>query len=284
MGRQIMFDDIYSPLYERLPDSGAYLERIGMPPVANVDKETLDHLVLAHQTSVPFENLDIYDAGRELSLGVRDLYEKIVTRRRGGYCFELNGAFMALLKSLGYECYAVAARVIQNRTGTMPLSHRGAIVTIGGDRYFCDVGFGGPSGQSALALDEPGAQPSGPNTFIIERDERGTVINRLNGSNKEPILLFWETPVDEVDFLALNEYSSKNKNSIFTQWRACNLVTETGSITLNGNVLRIHSSGNTVEKTLNSSDELRAALKEYYGIQVDFPLKGFDENPQPAES
>ena len=275
MGRQVSVEDIFKLLYEPLPDNGKYLERIGMAPIQIPDKYTLDRLVLSHQKSVPFENLDVYDAGADLSLGVQSLYEKIVLRRRGGYCYELNGAFFALLKSLGYECYSIAARVVQNRACFMPLSHRGTVVTIDDTRYFCDVGFGGPSAQCALLLDETGPQPSGANVFVIEKSERETVINRLNGSKKEPILSFMEMPVDPVDFLALNEYSSKSKNSMFTMARVCNLVTETGSITLSRNILKIHSGGSTLEKTLKTEKELLAALKEYFGIEVDFPLKGF---------
>ena len=275
MGRQVSIEDIYKTLYEPLPDSGKYLERIGMAPNQKPDKDTLGRLVVSHQRSVPFENLDVYDVGADLLLGVESLYDKVVLRRRGGYCYELNGAFIALLKSLGYECFSVAARVVQNRTCVMPLSHRGTIVTIDGTRYFCDVGFGGPSAQGALLLDETGPQPSGPNVFVIEKGERDIVINRLNGGKKEPILAFMDMPVDPVDFLALNEYSSKSKNSMFTSARICNLVTETGSITLSGNILKIHSGGSTLEKTLKTEKELRAALKENYGIEVDFPLKGF---------
>ena len=275
MGRQISFEDIYAPLYEPLPDSGKYLERIGMAPIEKADKETLDRLVLSHQRNVPFENLDVYDVGADLSLGVSDLYDKIVTRRRGGYCYELNGAFITLLMSLGYECYSVAARVVQPSARLSPKSHRGTIVTIDGVRYFCDVGFGGPSAQHALMLDVTEAQPSGPNVFIIEKGERGIVINRLADGNKTPSLAFLDAPVDPVDFLALNEYTSKSKNSMFTRGRVCNLITQTGSITLSGNVLKIHSDGSTVEQTFETEDSLRGALKEYYGIEVDFPLKGF---------
>ena len=273
MSGQIPAEELFKPLYAPIPDSRNYLERIGIGQIEHADKETLDRLVISHQRTVPFENLDVYDALADISLGIPDLYDKIVLRRRGGYCFELNAAFSALLTSLGYSCYPVAVRVVQNFSCFMPLTHRATIVTIGGVRFFCDVGFGGPSPQGALLLDETGAQSSGTNTFVITKSVRGTIINLLAEGNMDPVLTFSEAPVDPVDFLALNEYSSKNKNSMFRNIRLCNLVTETGCVTLSDDVLKIHSENSVTEKTLKTETELRAALKEYFGIEVSFALK-----------
>lgn len=272
MDRETIFGELFDPLYAPLPDSETYLGRIGHGPVEKADRETLDSLVLAHQRNVPFENLDVYDARADISLGVAALYDKIVLRRRGGYCFELNAAFMALLTSLGFRCHAVSVRVVMGFDRHMPLSHRGTIVTIDGVRYFCDVGFGGPSPQSALLLDERNAQKSGNYEFIIDEGPIGTNINILVGGKKERLLTFSETPSDPVDFLALNEFQSKSDYSMFKASRVCNLVTETGAITLGGNALKIHANGETTEKTLSTEPELRAALKEHFGIEVSFAL------------
>ncbi|MCL2877752.1 MAG: arylamine N-acetyltransferase [Acidobacteria bacterium] len=265
--------EVFEPLYAPLPDSRRYLERIDINPIDKLDKKTLDSLVLCHQRTVPFENLDIYDADTDISLNIRELYDKVVLRRRGGYCFELNAAFMSLLASLGYNCYAIAVRVVWNLPDVMPISHRATIVTIDGARYFCDVGFGGPSPQNALNLDDAGLQESGANVFQVEKGESGTVINRIVNGEKERLLLFSEIPYHLVDFLAFNEYQSKSRNSMFRKGRLLNLVTESGSITLTGNVLKIHDNGNTSEETLSDEQELKAAMKKHFGLSVDFPLK-----------
>ena len=271
-----MFNELYRPLYAQIEESAGYLKRIGVEKVQKADKETLNALVLAHQRTVPFENLDIYDAKFGIDLGVLALYDKIVLRRRGGYCFELNAAFESLLRNLGYDCYAVAVRVIWNFTCPMPVSHRGIVVTIDGVRYFCDVGFGGPSPQGAILLDYANEQPSGPNVFVVGKGGHygmnGTTISRIVDGKIEPILMFSEHPTDPVDFLAPNEYQSKNKNSMFRKDRLLNRITETGVITLSGNVLKIHSGGDTTEKTFSTENELKAAMKEHFGIEVDFPL------------
>jgi len=265
--------ELFEPLYAPLPDSGRYLERIGMSSFDGPDKATLDRLILCHQRTVPFENLDIYDASADISLGIPALYDKIVLRRRGGYCFELNAVFMSLLANLGYECYAVAVRVVWNFPDVMPISHRAMIVTIDGVRYFCDVGFGGPSPQDALYLDVVGFQTSGANVFMFEKGESGTVMYRMVNGKKERLLLFQETPCDPVDFLAFNEYQSKSKDSMFKKARLINLATETGSITLSGNVLKIHDGGDTSEETLSDEQELKTAMKKHFGLSIDFSLK-----------
>jgi len=270
--------ELFEPLYAPIPDSERYLERIGISSFDCPDKETLDRLVLCHQRTVPFENLDIYDAAADISLNIPALYDKIVLRRRGGYCFELNAAFMSLLASLGYDCHAVAVRVVWNFPDVMPISHRAMIVTIDGVRYFCDVGFGGPSPQNALYLDVVGFQASGANVFMFEKGESGTVMYRMVNGGRERLLLFEETPCDPVDFLAFNEYQSKSKDSMFRKDRIVNLATETGSITLTGNVLKIHDDGDTSEETLSDERELKAAMKKHFGLSVDFPLKAASMN------
>ena len=270
-----IFDELYNPLYAPLPDAEKYLERIGVQGFEKPDKATLDALILAHLRTVPFENLDVFDADIGTSLNIESLFEKIVLNRRGGYCFELNAAFTALLESLGYECCPVAVRVVWNATRHMPLSHRAAIVTIDGVRYFADVGFGGPSPQGTLLMDEPGEQPSGSNIFVIERGgEHGTVTYRLVDGKKEKLLMFREDRCDPIDFLALNTHLSKSHYSMFRKGRLINLVTPTGNKTLSGNVLTINTTGGEpVQQTLETEAEVRSALKEHFGLDVDMPLK-----------
>jgi len=268
-----MFDEVFDPLYEPLPDAEQYLKRLGITSFQKPDKETLDALILAHLRTVPFENIDIYDASADVSIGIPDLFDKIVIRRRGGYCFELNAVFAALLTSLGYDCYSVAVRIVWHYERPMPVTHRAMIVTIDGIRYFCDVGFGGPLPQCALLIDESGGQPSAGNVFFFEKDAAyGTMLCRLFEGEKEPILSFFEEPTEQVDFLAPHEWQSQNSYSMFKNGRLCNRVTESGVVTLGGNVLRVHSDGNVVETTLETEEELRGALKEHFGIEGNFPL------------
>src|SRR3984885_12209295 len=89
---------------------GAYLNRVGVAAPAGWDAAALRTLHRAHQLTVPFENLSLHLA-EPVSLAEPDLIDKIVRRRRGGFCYELNGAFALLLEALGAQVSRGAARV-----------------------------------------------------------------------------------------------------------------------------------------------------------------------------
>jgi N-hydroxyarylamine O-acetyltransferase len=181
---------------------------------------------------------------------------------------------MSLLKCIGFDCFPVAVRVIWRLDGYTPVAHRAGVVTFGTKRYFCDVGFGGPQPRAALDLDDYGPQRTGPDTFIFSKAADGdTVISRLTTAGEERLLKFSERPCENVDFLAPNEYQSKNPNSGFKRARMVNIASDDGSIAVCGNMLRVHHNAGLTEKTLETADELKNALKEYFGIEVDFPLK-----------
>lgn len=267
-----MFD--FEPIYAPLPDREAYLKRIGYEGAVSPDLETLNALIRAHLTHVPFENLDVYDAGADIPLDTASLFDKIVTRRRGGYCFELNALFYALLQDIGFDCYPIAVRVVWHaQRRVSPLSHRATIVTIGGVRYFADVGFGGPAPHSALELDNPAEQTSYGQRFIFDKSAGDTVICRVTEDGHERLLQFSEAPVDPIDFLALNEYHAKSKMSGFRMVRMVNIATEDGAVSMTGNVMRVHKNGEVTETAFTTQEELRRALRDYYCIEVDFELK-----------
>ena len=123
-------------------DVDAYLERIGAPRPAAPTLDALAELALAHLYSVPFENLDIA-AGRRLSVELEAIHDKVVTRRRGGFCYELNGLFAGLLRELGYDVTLLAAEVPEPRDGgpRHDRAHLVLLVALDGPRLV-DVGWG----------------------------------------------------------------------------------------------------------------------------------------------
>ena len=277
-----MLQDLYAPL----PDTATYLRRIGVTPDAwdrrvhpelppspthysvPHTKAALDSLITAHLHHVPFENLDVYDLGREVSLEIPALFEKVVVRRRGGYCFELNALFFALLESLGFRGYPIAQRVL-SEGDFPPLCHRSAVITLeGGARVLCDVGYGGPSPVSTLYLDSGAEQVSGKNRFRLDRDPRRGLrrLNLLEGDRTVPLLLFSEAPLDAVDFLPLNSYMACNENSCFRRHRVMNLLLPEGSVSVVDDRLRIHRNGRLEERPIASRAELKAVCTAYFGI------------------
>src|SRR5215469_14198552 len=125
---------------------GAYLQRIGAERPAVLDETALASLHRAHLMTVPFENLSIH-LGETISLADGDLISKIVTRRRGGFCYELNGAFALLLQALGADVVRVAARVYGDGRLGPPFDHLALVVRLpaGDDEWLADVGFGSHS-------------------------------------------------------------------------------------------------------------------------------------------
>ena len=278
--------NVMEGLYAPLPDVAAYLRRIGIDP-ARCDrrlrpelpdsptgysvphtKETLDALIDAHLHHVPFENLDTYDLRREVSLEIPALFRKIVTGRRGGYCFELNALFFALLESLGFRGYPIAQRVLSEGEFP-PLCHRSAVITLpGGKRLLCDVGYGGPSPTTTLYLDSREVQTSGRLRFRLDTDHgRGLRRLTLVGRERElPLLLFSEAPLDPVDFLPLNSYMTHNEHSCFYQNRMMNLLRADGSVAVKNDLLRIHKNGRLEERRIRSRRELREICIAFFGM------------------
>ena len=167
--------------------AGQYLERIGVSEATakDVSAEGLSALVRLHQLSVPFETYEIKVLGRTPSLELDDLFEKIVIERRGGYCFELNKLFEALLKALGYKARPVLCRAVE-RTGRSPINHRGILVTIGNVDHFVDVGYGGPMPAGALVLTHEGEQRIWDDVFIPRRiDDAWWAVDRSTKSKSD---------------------------------------------------------------------------------------------------
>ncbi|MPY55511.1 arylamine N-acetyltransferase family protein, partial [Streptomyces acidicola] len=151
----------------------AYLRRIGAEYPAGPTLDALRELQLRHLRAVPFENLSVH-LGEKIVLDEEPLLDKVVGARRGGFCYELNGAFAALLTALGFEVTLLAARVFgeAGRLG-IPYDHLALLVRTGdGGEWLADVGFGAHS-LFPLAFGERGEQEDPGGTFrVVEAAER----------------------------------------------------------------------------------------------------------------
>lgn len=171
---------------EPIADTDAYLERIDMK-WEQPSKEYLDALVYAHQCSIPFETLDVTDYHRPVSLRTKDLFDKLITRKRGGYCFELNGLFILLLQSLGFNAYSCPCRMLMHDEPVpMPATHRGSIIRLDNKLLFCDVGFGGPMPSGSLIFTDNLKQTIRGETFWFQKESSYwyTLIRETSGKVK----------------------------------------------------------------------------------------------------
>jgi N-hydroxyarylamine O-acetyltransferase len=239
----------------------AYLARIHYAGPRDATPEVLKALHEHHLFSVPFENLDIH-LGREIVTDEQRILDKVVRQRRGGFCYELNGAFAALLRALGFEVDMLSARVPRADGTTSPeFDHMTLLVRAGGERWLADVGFG-DCFVHPLRLDERGEQRDPAGVFRIEqRDARDWLLS----SSGHPEYLFSLEPHPLSDYAEMCFYHQTSPQSSFTQKRVCTLATPAGRITLRDDRLLVTENGVKREEPVA---DWSAVLRARFGVEL----------------
>ncbi len=244
----------------------AYLDRIGAERPAVLDAGALRALHRTHQMTVPFENLSIHLA-EPISLDEDDLLAKIVTRRRGGFCYELNGAFALLLEALGAQVTRVAARVYGGG-GLGPLfDHLALVVRLpdGSGPWLADVGFGSHS-TYPLRFDSRDGQDDPAGRFSLTDTPDGDV---EVCKDAEPQYRIERRERFLADFVPTCWWQQTSPDSHFTHSTICSRLTGDGRISLSGRTLIRTSSGARTERELDADDEVLAAYREHFGVVLD---------------
>ena len=247
-------------------DIRAYLQRLNYTGAIAPNAETLRLLQLAHLRAVPFENLSIH-SGEPVVLDDRALFEKIVSRRRGGFCYELNGLFAALLRGLGFEVEMLSAQVANAEGIFGPDFDHMTLMVTRADRWLVDVGFG-DSFLEPLRLDEESTQGHGNHTYRIEREGEFLVLMKQTNENEwKSQYRFTLKPYQYSDFAEMCRYHQTSSQSHFTRARICSRATTDGRITLSG--LRLITSaddGLRQERILTNDEEYATILRDHFGI------------------
>lgn len=247
-------------------DVETYLERINYHGPLAPTAETLRGLQVAHLLAVPFENLSIH-AGEPIVLADEDLFTKIVERGRGGFCYEANGLFAALLRALGFKVQMLSAEVANAEDGYgPPFDHMALAVTLG-ERWLVDVGFG-DSFLEPLLLDERGEQAQGGRTFRLDVEgDYLRLLRRDEGGEWKAQYRFTLEPHEYADYAEMCHFHQTSPQSHFTRARVCSRATEDGRITLSGmRFITTTERGGKRERTLASEEEFRDVLRERFGI------------------
>jgi N-hydroxyarylamine O-acetyltransferase len=233
----------------------------------NVSAATLCGLHKAHLLSIPFENLDNH-LGRRIVLDEDKVIHKIVDQRRGGICYELNGAFCALLRAMGFEVSMLSAGVARDEGGfDPPFDHMTLLVQLK-ERWLADVGFG-DSFREPLLLDDRGEQVQGEDAYRLMDAEGQVIVQRCKGGDWKPEYRFTLEPHEYSDFADMCHYHQTSPESIFTRRRACTRATEDGRITVSEMRLIITAHGEKQERELGSHEEWAAALLEHFGVELE---------------
>ncbi len=218
-----------------------YLERIGLDCETSHTFDFLSRLQLAHVTTVPYENLDIIE-GIPLELSPDALYNKVVERHRGGYCFELNALFAKLLRSLGFSVRDYLGRYLKGEEGIPLRRHRIIGVSLDGMEYILDVGLGQAGPRTPLRLEEGVLQEQFGESYRFERDkELGWLLMQLSHGEWIRLYSFTDEHQYEIDFIEPSFYCERHPTSPFNKKAIVALKTLDGRKTLNDREFKIFS-------------------------------------------
>lgn len=249
-------------------DISSYLRRINYEGDLRPTAETLKQLHRAHLSAVPFENLDIH-LGREIKLDQAALTKKIVEDNRGGFCYELNGLFAALLTALGFDVVMLSARVSSAAGVFGPEFDHLALQVSLDERWLADVGFG-DSFVEPLLLDEPGEQVQPCGSFRIDRTGDALVLMQRESDEWNAQYQFTLQPRRLEDFSEMCRYHQTSPDSPFTRKRVCTLATEDGRVTLSEKrLIRTVRGLAPAEEKLETDEQYKAALERHFRVNLD---------------
>ncbi|CAA9548288.1 MAG: N-hydroxyarylamine O-acetyltransferase [uncultured Thermomicrobiales bacterium] len=275
-----------------------YLARIGYTGSREPTLETLRALHRAQLYTVPFENLDI-DLGRPIALDEAAIFAKIVGRRRGGFCYELNGLFAALLRALGFRVALLAAGVYNGGKGAFGPEYDHLALRVDLDRpWLADVGFG-DSFLYPLLLDTneeqvdsgrpaPLVRPVGEGIWQDRFRIVGTVGARI--MQRRDWTDEWRdqyrlslTPRHWSEFAPMCHYHQTSPESGFTRGRICSLATPMGRVSIADSRLLVTANGVKRETPLADEAARAVALREYCGIVI-YPPPAANSTPRRGEN
>ena len=257
--------------YKPLPNLAMSLERIGLDPKGDYSpsKENLAKIMLAHIMTVPYETLDCCDYFRRIDFFPEFLFDKFVLQRRGGYCYEINGFFMAIIEALGYDCYPLSGRLLFGSNSYRPMSHRTTVVNIGDKRYLCDVGYGAGCAEGPVDIDDPGIQDILGSRFSIRHHEGEqfgdiTLVKHADDDSESDFYCVYLKPHSLLEFVLPNERTQIS----FGSRRVVRLRTETGSIAVDDTIFRRKVNGEVFEEEITSYPQLYKILTEEFNMIV----------------
>ncbi|MFE5674706.1 arylamine N-acetyltransferase [Streptomyces erythrochromogenes] len=256
-------------------DLDAYLERIGLRGDSGAlgelrpDLPTLYAVHRAHTAAITFESLDVL-LGRPVALDVKSLEDKLVHGRRGGYCYEQNSLLAAALERIGFE---VTGRGARNRTrgdSLLAVTHAALVVTVDGEEWLCDAGFGHQGPREPVPLARPGAEvEQGKWTYRIREEANGVLALCLRrGEIWRDLYAFSPQRYHPVDYVVLNHYSSGHPRSSFVGRVVVQRPGDDVRRALVGRELTtLHPDGAT-EQRLVGPEELLTVLDQEFGVRL----------------
>lgn len=252
-------------------DLQAYFDRIHFEGSTEASISNLQEIHRAHVRHVPFENLDIHYQ-HWITLDQARFFDKIVLRKRGGFCYELNGLLMQALTMMGYEAHFISGSVFlppQQSFGPY-LAHVAILVHFPTQSFLVDVGFGS-SFPEPLPIEWNRVQTQQGVQYVLRPiNEEEILIDRSfdEGSTFMPMYKFKQTPRVLEDFQPLCEYHQTSEESPLYQKKLCSMATENGRITLTSHHLTVTDHKNKVVQEVKNEEDFQQKLKQYFGFRI----------------
>ncbi len=247
-------------------DIDAYLRRIEYNGRRDQSATTLRSLHRQHLFTIPFENLDI-PLGTPITLDIGGICDKIVTRHRGGFCYELNGLFAELLKALGFRVQMLSARVRREDGGFGPEFDHMLLKVELDEPWLVDVGFG-DSFVDPIVFHAGGADQVNGHRYTVSPVDDEWQLLREDKLGKVPLYAFRNVPHELSEYREMCTFHQSSSESHFTRSWICSRATPDGRITIaNMRLIITHDTGRD-EKELRTEEELRRCLEELLGVKL----------------
>ena len=231
-----------------------FFQRIGMDPQTEI-AETVDFLGQIQTNcvlNIAYENLDILEH-KSLDLSADALYEKIVIRGRGGYCFELNGLLTNMLREMGFTVSERFARFLRGESAIPMRRHRITVVHMDDGDYLCDIGVGQVAPRLPLKIEENTVQTQNRETYLFTRDVRhGWILWDMHDGAWREYICFTDEDVFDVDFIQPSFFCEKHPASPFNKDYMLAIKTETGRRTIDGRTYKVFDD----EKLIHIEEEI----------------------------
>ena len=238
-------------------NNAEFFARIGMAADTPVkqDADFLGRVQTGCVTHIAYENLDIL-AGKTIELSPEALYDKIVTRGRGGYCFELNGLVTFMLRQMGFCVTERFARYLRGETELPMRRHRIAVVTLADGDYMVDIGVGQVAPRLPLKIVPEIVQEQNGETYrFIRHTEHGWVLQDLHKGQWRDYICFTDDIAHPVDFVQPSFYCEHHADSPFNKEPMIAIKTDDGRRTIDGHCFKIFEGEQLVHIEENLSDE-----------------------------
>lgn len=248
-----------------------YLSKIKYKHKIELNGRTLKQLQISHLKNIPYENLDILN-GVPIYLTPEALYKKLILSSRGGYCFELNGLYSNLLKSLGFDVTNLAGRFIDDDTSIQMRRHRILKVKTNDGIYICDVGVRSESPRIALKQVHGLIQNDGVSEYKFEEDDfYGHILwQKERGKSWKKVYGFTDEPQQDIDYIMPSFFCEKHPDSPFVNIRKISIFTDSVNINLVGDTLKFYENAKVTKRVdLQDENEIRETLDKYFGIRLN---------------